>query len=247
MPKLFGLEPKVWIPIAGGVGVLVVILYLRSRASGGGDQMAAGSDSGFGAGATAPSSPAILPAASTAPAANSFDDQLANLQIAGIQQQLDQAKAMFGLQYQQAQQQASLFGKYSEAILPGQISLANATLKEQTAEAAVTFQCPGGYGRARGPDGQLYCRAKTSGGILGGIGRAVTGFISGVAQAAPGIGYSAANVAASYAEGQYFPSRPSSPMSYAGLASAHPATVPTAPMPAPFQVSGGNLAPQRAA
>lgn len=203
MPVIFGQEitGKKALVIGGVVIAGVVgVVYLRSRAHAqGADTVAQPTDQPGGMSVGAPSQGV----------ADAYQNQMS-----AAQQQAD----AIANQYQQnlvtqQQKQFDFQQKMQELLAPD-------ILKEQQSELAVethfntaaskaAVSCPGNASLRTGPDGQLYCRQKTSGGILGipvgDIARTVQGFVGGVEAAAPEIGYSSAKAAATYYTGKYFP------------------------------------------
>jgi hypothetical protein len=203
MPKLFGLEPKIWIPLAGVAGVGLIYLFLKSR-QGGGDTSAAGPDNTFGAGAVAPSAPAQSPAA-TSPQ-ESFGDQLAQLQAQILGEQLREQRAAFDLQQQAGQTQLGLQTQIANALLPSEIQLQRSQTKAMTDVFNKGISCPGKASARIGPNGEIFCRQKTAGSILGlPIGQifdSVSNLLTGVQAAAPAAGAQLTQAAAGYYGGQ---------------------------------------------
>lgn len=203
--ELFGQHIKhqtVWIA-AGVGGVIAVVLYLRARAAG-----------------AAPSAPAPQPdpgagmsvGAPTGSVASDYQQQIDNAQL--------QAQTIAN-QYQsnlvsQQSKQFDLQQSLAEQLAPSVLQQQQASLAVQThfdtAASKAPVSCPGSASLRTGPDGQLYCRQKTSGGFLGipvgDIFRTVQNFVGGVEAAAPTIGYQTAQQAAGYYTGQLFPSHP---------------------------------------
>jgi len=211
----------VW--IAGGIGVVIaIVLYLRARASAAADQGAPAPQPDQAGGMTV--------AAPTGAVADQYQQQMDNAQL--------QAQTIAN-QYQsnlvnQQQKQFDLQQRISELLAPDVVQQQRAALAVQThfdtAASKAAVSCPGNASLRTGPDGQLYCRQKTSGGVLGvpvgDLFRTVQGFVSGVEAAAPTLGYQTAQQAATYYTGQLFP--PKAPVS------PRPASVGTPPIaPAP--------------
>ena len=203
--ELFGHHIKhqtVW--IAAGIGaVIAVVLYLRARASAA-EAAAPAPQPDQGAGMSV--------AAPTGSVASDYQQQLDNAQLQG---------QTIANQYQsnlvsQQQKQFDLQQRMAELLAPDMLKQQQAALAVQThfdtAASKAPVSCPGSASLRTGPDGQLYCRQKTSGGFLGiplgDFARTVQNFVGGVEAAAPSLGYQAAQQAASYELGQVFPTRP---------------------------------------
>ena len=224
MPVIFGQEMnKKRLLVIGGViaaGVAVVV-YLRYRAA---QETPAGApqptddQTAYGAGGGGPLS---IPAGSDA-AASSYQQQLdqADLQAKSIANAYQQNLVT------QQQKQFDLEQRLQEMVLPEQAA-AEAHYYKTVAKTKIS--CPGGQGLAQSPDGQLYCRQKTSGSWgpipTGDIVRTVKGLIYGAEAAAPEIGYSASKQAAQAYLGQYLPSPTKKQKVVTG------GTVPIAPAP----------------
>jgi hypothetical protein len=206
--NLFGhhIPPKtLWIAAAVG-GVLALVLYLRARASAAAGTAAAPQpDQGAGMTVAAPSGTM----------ADQYQEQLNN---ADLQAQTIANQYQSNLVTQQ-QKQFDLQQSIASQLVPDVVNQQRAALSVQThfdtAASKAAVSCPGSASLRTGPDGQLYCRQKTSGGFLGiplgDIGRTVQNFVGGVEAAAPTIGYQTAQQAASYYAGQLFSPKPAAP------------------------------------
>lgn len=185
MPKLFGKEPKVWMPWALGIGgVLLILLYLRSRSSGGGAISAPQPDNSFGAGAFAPSGAATGGTASE-DQQNAFDLQLQDLFVKEREQGIANAQKMFDLQFGQAATLGNLFVQEQQEI-SSQLS----GIRKRT-----KVECGKGESMYTDVNGNLACKpsgskgVKSIGNTIGsGIQDVVGGFIGGFASAAPSAG-----------------------------------------------------------
>lgn len=241
MPAIVEFAKKHWVWIAGAAAVLL-LLWLRSR-----QQAAAqpadtgGGGQSFGAGATGASAPASVP--------DSQGDQLAQLQANVGQAQLDVYKAMSQLQLQGIQQQLD----FTKATQPAQEQLQNQIYQTQAAHekelggASADF-CPAGTSMRLDPNtGQYVCRNKSGGlafigQITSSIQNVFSGFTSGVAAAAPGIGAGAANAAASYYTGRLFGPSGVGMQAYPGSPTpGGGGTVVAPPGYGPGQMSGGSF------
>lgn len=210
---ILGHAVKPWMLwVGGGVAALMVFLYLRNRSQGAAQEAPAGDGGGgsFGAGATAGSAPA-----SNSGGGTDYGSQLNQLQLQEEQQRLQQSQQMFDLQYSSAKQETGLRNQFSEGTLQNQIGFANQQLATDTAHErelgkASADYCPAGTSMRLDPNtGQYVCRNKSGGfAFIGQISSAIqnvfSGFTSGVAAAAPGIGAGAAQAAAQYYEGRLF-------------------------------------------
>lgn len=202
----------VWIGGGLAVAAVAVIVWLRARAAANAaaqPEAAPQSDqsaySGGGGGISVP--------APTSEVADQYQQQLQNSQLRA---------ADLANQYQQnliaqQQKQFDFQMKQQEALAPAYQQEEASALAVQThynrAAADVRLACPGNAGVAADPTtGQLYCRQKTSGGILGipvgDVFRTAQNFVGGVEAAAPSIGYQAANQAAQYYTGKVFAAAP---------------------------------------
>ena len=202
--RIFGQEIERKTLIIGGgliAAAVAVVVWLRARAASTAtaEAPAAQPDQGYGMSVPAPSGAV----------ADQYQQQLDN-------SQLEAQKIANTYQSNLVTQQQKQFD-FQQSI---QQALAPAYLSEQSSELAVqthfntaaskaAVSCPGNASLRTGPDGQLYCRQKTSGSFLGipvgDIVRSVQGFVSGVEAAAPSIGYNAAQQAAAYETGRVFP------------------------------------------
>ncbi len=232
MPVIMGHNiPAKTLWIGGGLiaAAVAVVVWLRSRAaaSAAPDQTAAQPDPG-----------SMSVPAPTQAIADQYQQQMDNSQLQAqniansYQQQLaTQQQSQFDFQ----QQQAAALAPYMQQEQQSQLAVQ--THYNDTV-ANTRISCPGGQGVAADPaTGQLYCRQKTSGSVLGiplgDIARTVQGFIGGVEAAAPSIGYGAAQQAAAYELGQVFPK------SIPGVTQAQsPASAPRAPQTALSPVTG---------
>ena len=199
--------PHKTIWIAAGIGgVLALVLYLRSRAS-------AASAAAAGAPAPQPDQGAGMTVAAPSGAmADQYQEQLnnADLQAQTIANQYQQQLVT------QQQKQFDLQQSIASQLVPDVVNQQRAALAVQThfdtAASKAAVSCPGTASLRTGPDGQLYCRQKTSGGFLGlplgDVERTLQNFVSGVEAAAPTIGYQTAQQAAGYYTGQFFPKAP---------------------------------------
>ena len=204
--RIFGQEIERKTLIIGGgliAAAVAVVVWLRARAASTASASAPADQpdqsAGYGMSVPAPSGAV----------ADQYQQQLDN-------SQLEAQKIANTYQSNLVTQQQKQFD-FQQSI---QQALAPAYLSEQSSELAVqthfntaaskaAVSCPGNASLRTGPDGQLYCRQKTSGSFLGlpvgDIVRSVQGFVSGVEAAAPSIGYNAAQQAAAYETGRVFP------------------------------------------
>ena len=243
MPVIFGKEiPTKTLWIGGGLiaAAVAVVVYLRARAAstaaaadGNAAQPDQGQGQGYGMSIPAPSQQA----------ADQYQQQLQNSQLEAqnianqYQRQLvTQQQKQFEFQQGQEADLAPYLQKEEAAQLSAQ------THYYQTV-ANTRISCPGGQGVAQSPDGQLYCRQKTSGSFLGiplgDISRTVQNFIGGVEAAAPSIGYQAAQQASQYELGKLFPGR-STPTANQ-TARKQQEALPSTPPFFPSQMSGGAI------
>jgi hypothetical protein len=219
MPEVIpgtGLDKKQAI-IVGGVGLLGVglILWIRSRSSGTVPEAAFPSDEGFGGGGGG------IPMAVSAPneaQASWYEQQLqaADIEAAKLQneylgQQMRQQASQFELQQEERRFETGIFQGIQRAYAELETTTLG-TLNQAAKKAKV--QCPKGEHLVNTPEGGLHCQPKGGGGfsfktLFTGVGEIARGFLGGVAQAAPGIGYGAAQYGA--VEAGLLPGRNQSP------------------------------------
>jgi hypothetical protein len=114
----------------------------------------------------------------------------------------------------QQQKQFEFQMSQQQALAPSALAAQKSALAVQThfntAASKAAVSCPGNASVRTSPDGQLYCRQKTSGGFLGipvgDVFRTIQGLVSGAESVAPTIGAQAAQSAAAYYTGKAFPS-----------------------------------------
>lgn len=206
--RIFGQEiEKKTLWIGGGLiaAAVAVVVFIRARAAASAPQEAAQpqqqQDQGYGMSVAAP----------TGQVADQYQQQLQNSEL--------EANAIAN-KYQsnlvaQQQKQFDFQQSQMEALAPEYLDLARAQIGVEThfnkAASKAAVSCPGDASLRTGPDGQLYCRQKTSGNIgplpLGDLSRTLRGLVYGAEQAAPSIGYQAAKDAASYYTGKIFTKR----------------------------------------
>lgn len=184
-----------WIGAGLIAAAVAVVVFLRARAA---SQAATAADTsapqpdqgGYGMTVGAP----------TQGVADQYQQDLNNAQLQSqnlanqYQQQLaTQQQKQFDFQMSQQQALAPAYQMEESAALAAQSHYYKTV-------ADTRISCPGNAGLAQDPNGNLYCRQKTSGGFLGipigDIGRTVQNFVSGVEAAAPTAGYNLANEAA---------------------------------------------------
>lgn len=209
MPVIFGKEvPTKTLWIGGGLiaAAVAVVVWLRARAASSAaataDQTAAQPDQGY-QGAMS------IPAASTSQA-DQYQQQLQNAQLQGQTLANQYQSNLIAQQSAQAQLQQQEAAAVAPSLEAAQSSYYQEQAHYQQDLLKSRVSCPGNQGVAIDPTtGAAYCRQKTGGTFLGipygDAFRAVEGFFSGAAAAAPQIGYNAANQAASVELGKYFP------------------------------------------
>ncbi len=243
---IFGMDlDRKQLLIGGGLiaAAVAVVVFLRARAASqaaAADQTAPQPDQSQGAGG------GMSIPAPTQGVADQYQQQLDNAQL--------QAQTIAN-QYQtnlvgQQQKQFDLQQRMAELLAPSVAAEQQSALAVEThynkAAADTRLACPGNAGVATDPStGQLYCRQKTSGGILGipvgDVFRTFQNFLGGVEAAAPNIGYNTAQQAAAYYTGKAFPSPGTSAAK--GNPAARPAPqkpIPSTPGIAPSPVSVGH-------
>ena len=206
MPVIFGKEVStktMW--IGGGLiaAAVAVIVFLRARASTA-PQEAAGAQpaADYGYGGMSVSAPSQQ-------AADSYQQQLQNadLEASALANQyqrnlITQQEKQFAFQQSQEELLAPAYRKAEEARLAAEEHYSRTVAKTK-------ISCPKGQAIAQSPEGQLYCRQKSSGiPILTDTLRTAEGIIYGAAAAAPSIGYDAARGAAAYYTGKVFKTAP---------------------------------------
>jgi len=233
MPVIFGQEIDKKKLLIGGVVVaaaVAVVVWLRARA-------ASADTSGTSAPAPQDQPQGMTVAAPTSDVAGGYQDQLNNAQL----QAQTIANTYQGNLVAQQQKQFDFQMNQEQALAPALLQQQEAQLAVQThfdtAASKAAVSCPGSASLRTGPDGQLYCRQKTSGGFLGipvgDIFRTVQNFVGGVEAAAPSIGFQSAQAAAQYYTGQLFPAP--------GVPGKQVAKVQTPGIaPAPVLMSGGS-------
>lgn len=222
--RIFGQEiERKQLLIGGGLiaAAVAVVVWLRARSASAAVSAApaAQPDQGYGMSVAAP----------TGQVADQYQQQLQNSEleaqsIANTYQAnlVKQQQTAFDFQQRQAEALAPSFLKEQQSELAAQEHYYKTV-------ANTRISCPGGQGVAQSPGGQLYCRQKTSGGILGipigDVFRTIQGFVGGVEAAAPSIGYQTAQDAARYYTGKVF--TPSAPTAKPKLPKTTPPIAPT--------------------
>ena len=192
--------------IGGGLiaAAVAVVVFLRSRAQASAPaeapQPTDDQTAGYGGG--------VQVAAPTQGVADQYQQQLANSQLEADSIANQYQRNLVG----QQQKQFDFQQRMQELLAPDILKNEQAELAVSThfnmAASKAAVSCPGNASLRTGPDGQLYCRQKTSGGVLGipvgDIFRTVQNFVGGVEAAAPEIGYNTAKQAAQYYTGKTF-------------------------------------------
>jgi hypothetical protein len=204
MPVIFGHEvDKRTLWIGGGLMAvaIAVVVFLRAKAGAAANEEAGAPsqpqpDQGYGMSIGAP----------TGAVADGYQQQIDTAE--------EQAKVIAN-KYQSnlVQQQQTQFDfeqRQREQLAPDILANERSQLAVEThynkTKANTRVSCPKGSGKALGPDGEMYCRQKSSGlPVVTDLIRTAHGLVYGAAAAAPSIGYDAAKAAAQYYMGKTFP------------------------------------------
>lgn len=182
--QLFGKEPRVWVPwVVGGVALVLLLLWLRSRNQGGAGAISApGPDMSFGSGASGPSAPASYSGES---GTDPYTSQLNQLRVQEAQQGLANVQKMFDLQFGQAATLGSLYTQEAQQSF-AQLSGARSRTK---------VECGKGESMYTDVNGNLACKPSGSKGLKSitntigsGLQGIVGGFFQGAATVAPAAG-----------------------------------------------------------
>ena len=221
--KIFGQEIErktLW--IGGGLmaAAVAVVVFLRARAA----SQAQAADAQTGQ--QPQDAGGMSVAAPSGQVADQYQQQLDNSQLEAEKIANQYQSNLVSQQQKQFDFQQSMQERLAPDILANEREQLAVSTHFNKAASKAAVSCPGDASLRTGPDGQLYCRQKTSGGIgflpIGDLTRTLKGLVYGAEAAAPTIGYQAAQSAAQYYTGQYFPQRS------VARASGNPSALPAA-------------------